>query len=215
MKCLVVLCLLVPIDIATATEVASLDLFPNFNTVGVNAKLATPDAEKDAWAMLEYGLTANELTRGFPLSRVDNNFQRLSGAIFWCQPNTKYNVRITLRDKTTPAIDGTVLTGNTMTRLEPSFPRLSKTLFVSPQGKGVACTRTRPGTLTAALAQVKEGQRILLLKGRYYVGNLKLAASGTACSQYSSRATREKPSCSTAPNHNRSSGKRLMTRGST
>ena len=49
-----------PTDIATATEVASLDLFPNFNTVDVNVKLATPDAEKDAWAMLEYGLTANE-----------------------------------------------------------------------------------------------------------------------------------------------------------
>ena len=60
MKCLVVLCLLVPTDIATATEVASLDLFPNFNTFGVNVKLATPDAEKDAWTMLEYGLTANE-----------------------------------------------------------------------------------------------------------------------------------------------------------
>jgi hypothetical protein len=35
---------------------AKLDLFPNYNTIGVNVALAVGDAQKDAWASLEYGL---------------------------------------------------------------------------------------------------------------------------------------------------------------
>ena len=82
-----------------------LELFPNYNTIGVNVTLAVGDAQKDAWASLEYGPAKDQLRRGFRLSRVDNEFQRLSGSIFWCESGATYHVRVMLHDKTTPELN--------------------------------------------------------------------------------------------------------------
>ncbi len=91
-----------------------------------------------------------------------------------------YHVRVTLHDKTTPALNGLVLKGKVTTRRDPDFPRPSKTLFVSPDGKGAAFTRSNPGALKDGLTRVLAGQRLFLLEGTYRVGNLKLAQSGSA-----------------------------------
>lgn len=159
---------------------AELDLFPNFNTVGVNVRLKTPDLEKDATATLEYGPNKDQLTSGFPLSRVDNDFQRLSGGIFWCVPGTDYFIRVTLRDSTTSALDGLILERTVTTRAEPNFPKSAKALYASPTGRGTAFTRASPGALADAIARVGQSQRIVLLKGRYHVGDLRLNAGGTS-----------------------------------
>ncbi len=161
------------------SAVATLELFPSYNTVGVNVALTIADPQKDAWASLESGPAADRFKRGFPLSRVDNEFQRLSGCIFWCQPEANYHVRVTLHDATTSELDGVVLNGRVTTRRNPSFPQPEKTLYVSPAGKGKAFTRSKPGALKDGLASVRAGQRLMLLEGTYSVGNLKLAQSGS------------------------------------
>ena len=105
----------------------TLDLHANYNTVGVNVKLATPDPEKDATAILEYGPAPDKLTRGVPLSRVDNEFGRLSGCVFWCEPNTTYHVRVTLQDPTTKAIHGIKLIARYYKGSGPSRERMPST----------------------------------------------------------------------------------------
>ncbi|MGE0605773.1 MAG: right-handed parallel beta-helix repeat-containing protein [Pirellulales bacterium] len=162
-----------------AQPAASLDLYPNFNTVGVNVHIAAADPEQDATATVQYGPDAEHLAEGFPLSRVDNATGRLSGCLFWCRPGTEHFVRVALHDPTTPALDRIALQGKVITRAEPAFPLPASTLYVSPTGKGFRFTKVKPGGLSDAIARAGESVRIVLLKGRYFAGDLQVTANGT------------------------------------
>jgi hypothetical protein len=159
---------------------ASLDLFANFHSIGVNIKLTIDDPEMDARAELQYGTDAQNLKTGYPVTRVYNEHKRLSGSVFWCQPNTTYFVKVMLYDPTTPSLNGITLTGSIRTRKEPEQNIPTKTYFVSPYGTGTGFTLNQPGNLIQALVSVKAGEKIVLLGGHYFGGNLSINQSGTA-----------------------------------
>jgi hypothetical protein len=171
---------------AVGAQAAELDLFPNHHTIGVNVKLNVPDPQQDVGATVEYSESPEQTSEdpkfktGFPLSRVDNQYQRLSGALLWCKPGKSYRVKVTLHDKTTKALDGLVLQGTATARIDPQFLSKGKVLYVAPQGKGNRFSKSQPGDLKQALLTVGPGQRVVLLGGHYHVGNLNLKQSGTA-----------------------------------
>ncbi|OWY23933.1 hypothetical protein C7N43_04675 [Sphingobacteriales bacterium UPWRP_1] len=159
---------------------STLELFANYHSIGVNVALTPADPEKDAWATLQYR-TAGAATweTGFPLSRVDNDFNRLSGSIFWRQPNTLHEIRVILQDASTGALHNVTLTDTIRTLAEIEYPAGVTTYYVSPNGSGNLFTLAQPGLLPAALAAVQAGGKIVLLPGNYYTGNLTLANNGT------------------------------------
>lgn len=158
----------------------ALTLFPTYECIGVNVALIPADPEKDAWATLQYRPvgSANWQT-GFPLSRVDNDFNRLSGSIFWRQPGMLYQVQVILQDTTTAGLHNLLLEDTIRTLAEIAQPVSLQTLYVSPTGSGNLFTATQPGALPNALLVVQPGGKISLLPGNYYLGNLNLATSGT------------------------------------
>jgi len=158
-----------------------LDLYTNYNTIGVSIRLSDADIEKDAIGKLEYKeATGGNWKTGFPLSRVDNNLNVLTGSVFWCKPNTAYNIRVSINDLTTPLLDGQLLTGTIQTRQEFQAPIPLRTLFVSPKGTGNIFSQQQPGNLQDALNIAEAGTKIHLDSGNYYVGNLTIPNSGTA-----------------------------------
>ncbi len=157
-----------------------LDLYANYNTIGVNVKLNDADIEKDAVGILEYKeVDEGTWKMGFPLSRVDNDLNVLSGSVFWCTPNTAYDIRVTINDATTSVLNGQLLTGTTQTRQEVQVPSPIQTLYVSPGGLG-DFTEAQPGNLQDALDLAEAGTKIILTSGNYYVGDLTISNNGTA-----------------------------------
>ncbi len=180
MKKLLIFCILIGFHHISIGQ-SVLDIYPNYNTIGVNIFLNSPDLENDATAVLEYKKSSeNNWKPGFNLSRVDNKFNVLSGTVFWCTPNTSYDIRVTIKDPTTPTLDGKLLTGSTQTRLELQPPTPLKVLYVSPDGSGTSFTQAQPGRLQDALNAAVAGTKIQLDSGNYFVGNLTIPNSGTA-----------------------------------
>ncbi len=156
---------------------AALELYGNFHSLGVIASLAAgEDPDGDAQASLEYRLPGGEYQAAFPLSRV--RADRFAGSLFWLQPYTSYEVRVTLADPDGGALEGVVLQSSAATRREPALPAASHTYYASPQGGGSACTLAEPCGLANGLQAVQPGQELVLLGGVYYQGDFTLPRSG-------------------------------------
>jgi parallel beta-helix repeat protein len=158
---------------------ASLELYGTFHAMGLIVSLAGgDDPDRDAVAGVEYRLSGGGAYRsGFPLSRVADT--RFVGSLFWLEPGTAYEVRVTLNDPDGGPLDGAVLTAAASTRAEISIPAPSQSYYVSPAGSGTACSLGAPCPLSYALSQVQPGQAVVLRGGGYFQGELAVPRSGT------------------------------------
>ncbi len=166
--------------ISPTRAAASLELYGTFASMGVIVTLDTSDdPDGDASANLEYRLSGSgTYQQGFPLTRVAPT--RFVGSLFWLDPGTSYEVRVTFSDPDGDPITGTVLAGSASTRAELSIPTASHSYYVSPGGNGSTCSLGVPCSLAEALNQVQPGQEVVLLGGTYYQGEFDIPRSGTS-----------------------------------
>lgn len=172
----------------------TLDLFANFETIGVTARISpASDPEGDAVASLEYREQGQaEYRQGFALSRTlftESEYQPdgicicYVGSIFWLDENKAYDVRVVFSDPTTKgkgSLDGVVLQGSIKTRAEKDIasPAAINAYFVSPNGSGAKFSLTEPGALKDALTKAGPGDQVILKGGIYYEGDICLSRSG-------------------------------------
>lgn len=163
-----------------ARAAASLELYGTFHAMGVIFTLdAADDPDGDAAAAVEYRATGGGAYRqGFPLSRVAGT--RFVGSLFWLEPGTAYDVRVTLSDPDGGPLDGATLTAAAATRAEIAIPAADRSYVVSPGGSGTACTAAAPCALAEGLSRATAGDEVVLRGGVYYQGSFELPRSGTA-----------------------------------
>jgi hypothetical protein len=168
----------VPLPSALSFQTASLELYGTFQAMGVIVTIAPgDDPEGDATAALEYRPNGSGVYRqGFPLSRISET--RFVGSLFWLEPGTAYDVRVTLADPGGGPLDGPVLQGTASTRAEIAIPVAQESHHASPNGSGVACSEAAPCSLGEALSRAQPGDEVLLRHGIYYQGELALPRSG-------------------------------------
>jgi len=170
--------LLLPLPPAHAA--ASLELYSTFHTMGVIVTIAgTDDPDSDATASVTYRLSGSGAYRqGFPLSRVAGT--RFVGSLFWLEPGTAYDVRVTFNDPDGGPLNGTTVQNTASTRTEVTIPVPSHSYYVSPMGSGTACTQVAPCPLTYGLNQAGPGEEVVLRGGTYYWNSFSLPRSGSA-----------------------------------
>jgi parallel beta-helix repeat protein len=156
---------------------ASLELYGTFHAMGVIVTLDSgDDPDGNATATLEYRAEGGTYRAGFPLSRV--NATRFVGSLFWLEPGTSYDIRVTLSDPG-GLLDGVSLEDTASTRAEIVVPAPTQAYYVSPGGDGTACSEAAPCALSYALNQAQTGQAVVLRGGVYYEGEFELPRSGT------------------------------------
>ncbi|MBC7249333.1 MAG: right-handed parallel beta-helix repeat-containing protein [Anaerolineae bacterium] len=159
---------------------ASLELYGTFQAMGVIVTIAADDdPDLDASATVEYRLSGSGAYRqGFPLSRVAAT--RFVGSLFWLEPGTSYEVRVTFSDPDHGPLDGDTVQGTASTRAEITIPTPSKSYYVSPTGSGTECTLAGPCALSYAVSQAQAGEEVVLRGGVYYQDEIALPRSGTS-----------------------------------
>jgi hypothetical protein len=178
---LILLALLLGLLVQPAPPVraaASLELYGTFHAMGVIVALdGSDDPDGDATASVAYRVSGSGTYRqGFPLSRVADT--RFVGSLFWLEPGTAYDVRVTFSDPDGDPLDGTTVVGTGSTRAEIVIPSPSRSRYVSPTGSGTACTVTTPCSLEEGLDQAQPGDAVVLHGGVYYEGGISLPRSG-------------------------------------
>jgi parallel beta-helix repeat protein len=156
---------------------ASLELYGTFHAMGVVVTLdGGDDPDGDAKATLEYRAEGGTYRAGFPLSRV--NATRFVGSLFWLEPGTSYDIRVTLSDPG-GLLDGVSVEDTASTRAEIVVPVPTQAYYVSPGGDGTVCSEAAPCALSYGLNQAQPGQAVVLRGGVYYEGEFDLPRSGT------------------------------------
>jgi hypothetical protein len=138
------------------------------------------DPDQDSVATIEYRIADNgdPYRPGLPMSRTSDT--RFVGSIFWLEPGRAYDVRVAFSDPDGDAVDGIVLQASASTRPEIALPAPATSIFVSPTGRGTACSLMAPCALAEALNRAGPGDEVLLDGGVYYEGELEFPRSGTA-----------------------------------
>ena len=175
------LLLLLTLTLGAATPVAaaSLELYGTFHAMGVVVTVAaSDDPDHDATATVEYRISGEAYRQGVALSRISDT--RFAGSLFWLEPGTTYEVRVTFSDPDGGPLDGLVLTGTASTRPEVSIPAATHSYYVSPDGSGSACTLAAPCSLSEGVARAQAGEEVVLRGGVYYQGGFELPRSGAA-----------------------------------
>lgn len=156
---------------------ASLELYGTFHAMGVIVTLdASDDPDGDTTATVEYRTGGDSYRAGFPLTRVSST--RFVGSLFWLEPGTAYDVRVTFSDPD-GALDSVTVGATASTRTEITIPSPSNSYCVSPTGSGTACSQTTPCSLNEGLNQAQPGDEVVLRGGTYYEGEMDLPRSGT------------------------------------
>jgi parallel beta-helix repeat protein len=170
----------VPPGAPAAHAAATLELYGTFHAMGVVVSLAAgDDPDLDAVASLAYRVSGSGSYRpGFPLSRISST--RLVGSLFWLEPGTAYDVRVTFSDPDGGPLNGASVQATAATRAEIVIPTPSHTYFVSPAGGGTTCSLAAPCPLTYALNQAQPGHAVVLRGGVYYQGEMALPRAGAA-----------------------------------
>jgi parallel beta-helix repeat protein len=175
-----ILTLLAPIVLPVPVRAAAtLELYGTFHAMGIIVTIATSDdPDGDATAMLAYRVSGSGAYRqGFPLSRVADT--RFVGSLFWLEPGTAYDVRVTFNDPD-GLLHGVTVEATGSTRAEIAIPAPSKSYYVSPTGSGTACTLATPCVLVEGLSQAQPGEEVVLREGIYYQDEITLPRSGTS-----------------------------------
>jgi hypothetical protein len=178
--CLVLLAGLVLSPMSPARAAGSVELYGTFHAMGVIVTIgAADDPDEDATASVAYRVSGSGAYRqGFSLSRIENT--RFVGSLFWLEPGTTYDVRVTFDDPDGGPLDGTTVSGTASTRAEIAIPPPSDSYYVSPTGSGTACSLAAPCALSYGLSQAYPGDEVVLRGGVYYQGEIDLPRSGTA-----------------------------------
>lgn len=154
-----------------------LELYGTIHAMGITVTLAEDDdPDEDASITIEYRRDGEPYRLGFPPSRVGN--ARFVGSIFWLEPDTEYDVRVTFGDPDGGQLDGLTLTATGATRPEATIPRPIRSYYVAPDPIGDNCTLEEPCSLADGLSRAQPGDEVLLRGGVYYQGGLSLARSG-------------------------------------
>ncbi len=166
-----------------STAAASIELYGTFHAMGVIVTIAAGDdaaslTDGDATATVEYRTGSQAYQAGFPLSRVDDT--RFVGSLFWLQPGTTYDVRVTFSDPDGDPLDGVTVTASGATRSEIVVPPPVHSYYVAPNGGGIACSLAAPCSLTEGISQAQAGEEVVLRDGVYSQGGISLPRSGTA-----------------------------------
>jgi hypothetical protein len=161
------------------TAAASIELYGTFHAMGVIVTIAAADdPDGDATAAIVYRAGGQAYQAGFPLSRVDDT--RFVGSLFWLEPGTTYDVRVTFSDPDGDPLDGVTVTASSATRAEIAIPLPTHSYYVTPDGSGTACSLAAPCSLTEGISQAQAGEEVVLRGGVYYQGEMDLPRSGTA-----------------------------------
>jgi len=170
----------------------TLHLYGNFHTMGVIVALETgDDPDGDVIAIVEYRTGGAAYSQGLPLTRTRTT--ELVGSLFWLEPGTAYDVRVSFEDPG-DALHGVTLQSTKSTRSEVTIPPAIGSFYVSPTGSGSACTLASPCSLNEGLNQANPGDEVVLRGGTYRQGNISLPRSGAAAAPIVIRAhTNEKP----------------------
>jgi hypothetical protein len=158
----------------------SLELYTTFHAMGVIVTVdAADDPDEDATASVTYRVGGSGAYRqGFPLSRIENT--RFVGSLFWLEPGTAYDVRVSFSDPDGGSLDGATVSGTASTRAEIVIPAPNDAYYVSPTGSGTLCTLATPCALSYGLGQAQPDDEVVLRGGVYYEGDLSMPRSGTA-----------------------------------
>jgi len=158
---------------------ASLELYGTFHAMGVIVTITTSDdPDGDATASVEYRVSGSVPYRqGFPLSRVADT--RFVGSLFWLEPGTAYDVRVTFDDPD-GSLHGVTVAGTASTRAEIAIPTPNHSYYVAPDGNGTACSEAAPCSLEEGLSQAEAGDEVVLRDGIYHQGEVSLPRSGTS-----------------------------------
>jgi hypothetical protein len=177
---LVLLAALVSSPMAPARAAATLELYGTFHAMGVIVTIDTSDdPDGDATASVAYRVSGGGAYRqGFPLSRIENT--RFVGSLFWLEPGTAYDVRVSFSDPDGGLLDGTTVSDTASTRAEVAIPPPNDSYYVSPTGSGTACSLATPCALSDGLSQAQPGDEVVLRDGVYYEGEFSMPRSGTA-----------------------------------
>jgi hypothetical protein len=163
---------------APCQSVPELELYGTFHAMGIIVQLGPEDdPDGDAMAQVAYRLTEGpELyAAGYPLSRVDE--ARFVGSLFWLEPGTSYDVRVTFVDAD-GALDGATVYGSSATRAETTIETALHSYYVSPSGSGSVCSMAEPCSLLDGLSRAYPGDEVVLRGGVYYEGGISLPRSG-------------------------------------
>jgi len=163
-------------SISQITQGVTIELYGNFHTMGAILTINDFIIGQDARVMLDYRSGSDPFQQGYPLSRINEN--QFIGSLFWLDPDTTYEVKITLLDDNGELHCSEVIT-NGNTRPEPFSPEPVNSLLVSPAGTGSICSREQPCSLRTGLDKAVSGDAVILLGGIYYEGNINLSRSGT------------------------------------
>lgn len=163
-----------------ARATATVELYGTFHAMGVVVTLApTDDPDQDAVANVEYRAGGTGPFRpGLALARVAST--RFVGSLFWLNPDTTYEVRVTLSDPDGDPLNGVVVQSSAWTRTEIVIPLPRHAYYASPTGSGTTCSLAVPCSLTEGLNQAQPGDAVILRGGVYYQGEITLPRSGTA-----------------------------------
>lgn len=157
---------------------ATLELYGTIHCIGVTVDLAAgEDPDENAAAATQYRVHGGGTLwqTGHPLSRVDS--LRFSGSIFYLDPSTEYDVRVTFDDP------GGVLHGTSLelvgaTRSEVNVPDPVANYYASPDGSGSDCTAGNPCSLGEAMGQAQPGDAVVMREGVYMTGGITPPRSG-------------------------------------
>ena len=162
-----------------ASASPTLELYGTFESMGVIVHLdAGSDPNWSAAASVEYRPSGGSYKSGFPLTRVADT--RFVGSLFWLDPGTAYDVRVTLTNPQGGILNGVVLNSSAGTRAEISLPAPTQSLYAAPNGTGTDCTLGSPCDVQEAVLQAFPGDEVVLRGGVYYTGNILFMRGGTA-----------------------------------
>ncbi len=117
-----------------ARAAATLELYGTFHAMGVIVTLdAGDDPDLDATTTVEYRVDGSgAYRRSFPLSRVSDT--RFAGSLFWLEPGTDYDLRVTFDDPDGGPLDGVTVEATAATRAEIAVPKPTPATahYVSP-----------------------------------------------------------------------------------
>lgn len=140
----------------------------------------TGDADHDASCSVQYrrqGTTPWK--QAMSLVRADfNGANQLAGSILFLEPDTTYEIAVTLSD---PDGGGASQTVSVTTRREPTLPAGGRTLHVAPGSSGGDGSQANPFRgLANAWSQARPGDILLLHAGNYGTVSGSGKPSGTA-----------------------------------
>ena len=163
-----------------AVAAGAVSLYGNYHAMGITVTIAgTDDPDLDAQTKVEYRVSgAPSYQIGFPLTRIDAT--HWVGSLFWLQPDTRYDVRLTITDPDGGPLNNAVLTASGGTRAEPVVPTAVTSYYISASGNDAnAGTAASPfATVAKALTLAQPGDHVVLRGGTYYQGDIAIPRSG-------------------------------------